>query len=397
MLNESTGQASTEKALLPGATLGVVGGGQLGRYFVIEARRLGYRTWVLDPDPSAPAMQLAEHPLVAAYDDAAALAKLGAACDAGPVEFENVPAASLEALARLCRVAPSASSICIAQDRDAEKRKAASLGLKPVPYAEIRTASDIPAAVTAAGLPAILKTSRLGYDGKGQVVCENQTDVETAFADMQGAVCVLERRIALAAEISVVLARGRGGDVAVFPIARNVHVNGILSTSSVPAAMRDSVLTDSVLAEAHELAVQMAEGLDYQGVMAVEFFVDEQGQILFNEMAPRPHNSGHYTLDATVTSQFEQQLRALCGLPLGSTELLRPVCMINLLGDLWSDGEEQSAPKWQHVFAADSAHLHLYGKSEARPGRKMGHINCLAESAELGTQMALKLHAQLPS
>jgi 5-(carboxyamino)imidazole ribonucleotide synthase len=366
--------------------VGVIGGGQLGRYFVLEARRLGYQTWVLDPDPAAPAMQLAEHTLAAPYDDAAALQQLAQTCDAVTVEFENVPAASLELIASHCRVAPSAASIRIAQDRDLEKQTAEKYGLKPVPYRAVVTADDIVDAVESVGLPAILKTSRLGYDGKGQVLCASRAAVEQAFAGMQQAACVLERRIELAAEISVVLARGYDASIAVFPIARNVHVNGILSTSTVPAEVSEQVLDD-----ARAQAIRLAQGLDYHGVLAVEFFVDEAGQVLFNEMAPRPHNSGHYTLDATVCSQFEQQLRALCGLPLGVTTLLSPVCMMNLLGDVWSKGQ----PDWHSVLQHGGAQLHLYGKQQARPGRKMGHINCLDVSADAATAAAQYLMERL--
>ena len=375
------------EALLPGATVGVVGGGQLGRYFVLEARRLGYHTWVLDPDENAPAMQLAEHKLVAAYDDTDALTALGQACDAVTIEFENVPAESLEHLATLCRVAPGADSIRIAQDRNVENSVAREHGLQPVPYAALRETGDIPAAVAAVGLPAIVKTARLGYDGKGQIVCQSEADVQAAFISQGRTVCVLEKRIELVAEVSVVLARGYAGDTAVFPISQNVHVNGILSTSTVPAS-----LDEALLDRARELALQLAEGLDYHGVLAVEFFIDAAGQILFNEMAPRPHNSGHYTLDATVCSQFEQQLRALCALPLGSTRLLSPVCMLNLLGDVWSHGE----PRWSSLFEREGAHLHLYGKAEARPGRKMGHVNCLAAGSGEAAALAELIDQELP-
>ncbi len=358
--------------LLPGAAVGVVGGGQLGRYFVLEARRLGFVTWVLDPDANAPAMQLAEYTIVANYDDTDALTKLGTACEAVTVEFENVPAQSLEQLSRLCQIAPSADNIRIAQDRDLEKRTAIQHGLTPVPYATIVYNGDIAEAVESVGLPAILKTARLGYDGKGQVVCHSVADVASAFDAVDGVLCVLERRIELQAEISVILARGFDHDVAVFPVARNVHVKGVLSTSTVPAALDNAVLDN-----AERQARELADGLDYHGVLAVEFFVDEQGNVLFNEMAPRPHNSGHYSLDATVCSQFEQQLRVLCRWPLGSTALLSPVCMLNLLGDAWVNGP----PDWSAAFSKTGAHIHLYGKAEARAGRKMGHVNCLDNSA----------------
>ncbi|NND89529.1 MAG: 5-(carboxyamino)imidazole ribonucleotide synthase [Granulosicoccus sp.] len=381
MKTPSSSDVQTVRALLPGASVGVIGGGQLGRYLVLEARRLGYVTWVLDPDAQAPAMQLAEHALVAAYDDAEALAALAEACDAVTIEFENVPARSLALLADRTRVAPSAEVVRVAQDRDLEKRSAEAQGLRPVPYATVECADDVAAAVAAVGLPAILKTSRLGYDGKGQIVCDSENAVFEALLVLQDAACVLERHITLAAEISVVLARGFSGEIAVFPISRNVHVNGILSTSTVPADV-----SAGILASAESQAIRLAEGLDYHGVLAVEFFIDERGQVYFNEMAPRPHNSGHYTLDATVCSQFEMQLRALCALPLGSTTLLSPVCMINLLGDVWSSG----TPDWHRVFEQAGAHLHLYGKHVARPGRKMGHINCLADSADSATAMAVQ-------
>lgn len=374
------------EALLPGATVGVVGGGQLGRYFVLEARRLGFHTWVLDPDENAPAMQLAEHRLIAAYDDRQALETLGAACDAVTVEFENVPAESLQQLARHCRVAPGADSIRIAQDRILEKQTAEQLGLQPVPFASLTKPDDIGPAVALVGLPAIVKTARLGYDGKGQVVCNTEAEVLKAFQDQGEVVCVLERRIELEAEVSVVLARGYDGETAVFPVAQNVHVNGILHTSTIPASVNESVVE-----RARQMALTLAEGLDYHGVLAVEFFIDADAQVLFNEMAPRPHNSGHYTLDATVCSQFEQQLRALCGLPLGSTKLLSPVCMLNLLGDAWTSKE----PDWLELFGQAGVHLHLYGKSEARPGRKMGHVNCLAATSSEGEALADLVNRQL--
>ena len=218
-------------------------------------------------------------------------------------------------------------------------------------------------------------------------MCQSEADVQAAFISQGQTVCVLEKRIELVAEVSVVLARGYAGDTAVFPIAQNVHVNGILSTSTVPAS-----LDEELLDRARKLALQLAEGLDYHGVLAVEFFIDAAGQILFNEMAPRPHNSGHYTLDATVCSQFEQQLRALCALPLGSTRLLSPVCMLNLLGDVWSQGE----PRWSSLFEREGAHLHLYGKAEARPGRKMGHVNCLAASSSEAVALAELMGQELP-
>ena len=366
--------------LAPGATLGVIGGGQLGRYFVLKARQFGYHVWVLDPDANAPAMQLASVPLVAAYDDEAALRKMGDACSAVTIEFENVPASSLELLEGMTQVAPSAGSVKLAQDRVLEKRQASDCGLQPVPYLIVDTRDDLLKDQNTVSYPAILKTSRLGYDGKGQRTCASVEDALAAFETFGGVSCVLEQRIELAAEISVVLARGFDGEVAVFPVAQNVHVDGILFTSTVPAEQ-----SAAIVALASEQATELAKAINHVGVLAVEFFIATDGSLYFNEMAPRPHNSGHYTLDATLCSQFEQQLRALCAQPLGATALLSPVCMLNLLGDLWLP----NTPDFASVFKAPACHLHLYGKSEPRAGRKMGHVNCLADASQSATQLAL--------
>jgi len=334
---------------------------------------------LLDPDANAPAMQLASTAIVGKYDDEAALKQLAEQCEAVTIEFENVPAASLTLLDKHTRIAPSAAVVEVAQDRHLEKQTAIKHGLQPVPYAEILHTDDIDKALSSITLPAILKSSRLGYDGKGQATCHTSEDVHKAFANLNGVPCVLEQRIDLQLEISVVLARGFDGKSECFPVAQNVHVNGILHTSTVPATA-----SDALQAKACDLATQFANGLDYVGVLAVEFFVDQQNQLLFNEMAPRPHNSGHYTLDATATSQFEQQLRALCAIPLGSTRLLSPVTMLNILGDSWGEGE----PNWHGLFSKDEARLHLYGKRDARPGRKMGHVNFLA-SKNVNTDFTL--------
>ncbi len=375
------------QALLPGASVGVIGGGQLGRYFVIAARRMGYVTYVLDPDESAPAMQLCEHKIVGAYDDEAALATLAKSCDAVTIEFENVPASSLELIANSTRIAPPVAAVTIAQERHAEKQAARKAGLQTAPYVVIKSSADIDSALDTITLPAIIKTSRLGYDGKGQQTCHSLEEVSAAFNELGEVECVLEQRINLKAEVSVVLARGADGQVACFPIAQNVHTNGILDTSVVPATTGEQHQQ-----QAQNMAIKFAHDMQYEGVLAIEFFIDEQDQLLFNEMAPRPHNSGHYTLDATQTCQFEQQLRALCALPLGSTQLLSPVCMLNVLGDSWPNSGE---PAWANVMQQDGAHLHLYGKAAARAGRKMGHINCLASSADAALAVATQLGAQL--
>jgi len=375
------------QALIPGASVGVIGGGQLGRYFVIAARRMGYVTYVLDPDGSAPAMQLCEHKIIASYDDEAALTTLAKSCDAVTIEFENVPASSLELIAGYTRIAPPAAAVTVAQERHAEKQAARDFGLQTAPYVVIKSQADIDTALDSIALPAIIKTSRLGYDGKGQQTCHTLEDVSAAFNDLGRVECVLEQRINLKAEVSVVLARGSDGQVACFPVAQNVHTNGILATSVVPATAGEQYQQ-----RAQDLAVKLAHGLQYEGVLAIEFFIDENDQLLFNEMAPRPHNSGHYTLDATQTCQFEQQLRALCALPLGSTQLLSSVCMLNVLGDIWPDKGE---PAWSAVMQKSGAHLHLYGKAAARPGRKMGHINCLAADSDTALANATELSTQL--
>ncbi len=379
--------SNNQRVLLPGASVGVIGGGQLGRYFVLEARRLGYVTWVLDSSENAPAVQVAEHKLIAAYDDAESLQTLADACDAVTIEFENVPAESLDQISGSTRVAPDKAAVEIAQDRHAEKQTARHFGLTTAPYALIESVDDIDAAAADVAFPAILKTSRLGYDGKGQQNCNSVDDVRAAFEEVDSVPCVLEQRIDLHCELSVVLARGADGQIACFPVAENVHANGILDTTRVPSSEPTSLLR-----EAQQLASELANGLSYEGVLAVEFFVDRNRQVLFNEMAPRPHNSGHYTLDATITSQFEQQLRVLCNLPLGPVDLLSPVCMLNVLGDSWPD---DGSPNWDAVLAEPGAHLHLYGKGEARPGRKMGHINCLAADAPTALALAHRLKSQL--
>jgi 5-(carboxyamino)imidazole ribonucleotide synthase len=360
-------------AILPGSTLGMLGGGQLGRMFVVAARSMGYEVIVLDPDAQSPAGGLASEHLARAYDDREALDYLARHCAVVTTEFENIPADTLAYLAQTVAVHPSADALQVAQHRLREKEFFRQQGLDTAGFMAIETEADVEAARDFA-FPAILKTATLGYDGKGQVVCDSFAVLEDAFRQMGGKAWVLEQRIDLACEVSVVLARSQHGEVTCFPIAENRHANGILDVTLVPAAI-PAELADKAL----DAATRIADGLDYCGVLAVEFFISSDARVLVNEMAPRPHNSGHYTLDACITSQFEQQLRMVCDLPAGSCELLRPVAMLNLLGDIWpADG----IPPWNEVLGCEQAKLHLYGKKEARPGRKMGHVNCLGDSRE---------------
>jgi 5-(carboxyamino)imidazole ribonucleotide synthase len=369
--------------ILPGTTVGVVGGGQLGRMFTLQARTMGYRIVVLDPDPHSPAGAVADRQIRAAYDDQRALADLSASCAAITTEFENVPATALERLARSSLVRPPVEAVATAQDRIAEKSFFQSRGFATAEFRPVRSLPELMAALAEIPLPALLKTSRLGYDGKGQASVENQEDAVRAFERFGRVPCVLEERVTLECELSVILARGADGDRAAFPVAENRHRDGILETSLVPAR-----ITETLAHQARDLAIGVADAMAYVGVLGVELFVARDGRLLVNEMAPRPHNSGHYTMDACSADQFEQQLRTLCGLPLARPWLLSPVAMVNLLGDLWDRGE----PRWEEALRRPGVRLHLYGKTEARPGRKMGHLNCLA--ANPGGALAIALETR---
>ncbi len=367
--------------ILPGATVGVVGGGQLGRMFTLQARTMGYGVVVLDPDPLSPAGAVANHHIRAAYDDERALSELSAACAAVTTEFENVPAATLEYLARSAMVRPPVAAVAVTQDRIAEKSFLRNNGFATAPFRPVRNQSELLDALGSIRLPALLKTSRLGYDGKGQAVIESKESALRAFDQLGGVSCVLESRLELERELSVIVARGADGDVAPFPVAENRHRDGILETSVVPAR-----ISEALAHEARELATAIAGAMAYVGVLGVELFVVRGGGLMVNEMAPRPHNSGHYTMDACSADQFEQQLRTLCGLPLARPWLLSPVAMVNLLGDLWSGGE----PRWEEALKRSGVRLHLYGKAEPRPGRKMGHLNCLAADPDRALALALQ-------
>jgi 5-(carboxyamino)imidazole ribonucleotide synthase len=373
--------------ILPEAILGVLGGGQLGRMFTAAARTMGYKVIVLDPDPHSPAAEFANEHVCAAFDDRAALEKLGRTCAAITTEFENVDAASMDFLAQFCPVRPSGKAVAIAQNRIREKTFLRDNGFETAPFAAINSKADIEPVLKQIGTPALLKISQFGYDGKGQATVNNLAEAIAAFEQMGSKPCVLEQRLNLKTEISVVVARDVNGSTVAYPAAENTHVGGILDISIVPAQV-----SDKLAQQATRDAQEVAKKLEYCGVMAVEFFVVEGDRLLINEIAPRPHNSGHYTMDACLTSQFDQQVRALCGLPLGDARLLSPVAMVNILGDIWKDN---APPPWDAVLNEPRAKLHLYGKREARAGRKMGHFTCIGNSVQEASALARELQLKL--
>lgn len=369
------------RAVLPGAmvhgqpaTLGVMGGGQLGRMFVHAAQAMGYFTAVLDPDADSPAGRVSHHHIQTAYLDAEGLAQLAQCCAAVTTEFENVPAPALAQLALQRPVAPSGDAVAIAQDRAAEKAHFVRCGVPVAPHALLQTPEQL-AAVPADLLPGILKTSRLGYDGKGQVRVSTRAALAAAWDDLKRVPCVLEKMLPLQAECSVIVARGADGQMVNFPVQLNLHREGILALTRVD----EGAVPAAVAAQAVAATRAIAEGLHYVGVLCVEFFMLEGGELVVNEMAPRPHNSGHYTMDACDQSQFELQVRTLAGLPLTQPRQHSPAMMLNLLGDLW---QADQSPDWAPVLALPGTHLHLYGKLSARPGRKMGHLNITGATPE---------------
>ncbi len=385
-------KAGDRSAVLPGEWLGMLGGGQLGRMFCHAAQSLGYKVAVLDPDNQSPAGAVADLHIQAAYDDTAALAQLAARCKAVTTEFENVPALSLDSLAQTCLTRPGAHAVAVVQDRIREKAFLDSSGVPVAPHRAVETNDDI-AGLPDALFPGILKAARLGYDGKGQVRVASREDTLQAFQDLGAEPCVLEALLPLQREISVVLARGADGATVVYPSATNEHRDGILAVSSVDAAQAD----DDITRQAQAATLRIAQALDYVGVMCVEFFVLQDGSLVANEIAPRPHNSGHYTLNASVASQFEQQARATAGMPLADTGSLCSVVMLNLLGDLWFEPGASTVrePDWASVLAVPGAQLHLYGKAEARRGRKMGHVNVLGRTLVQARERAGQVAAAL--
>jgi 5-(carboxyamino)imidazole ribonucleotide synthase len=373
----------------PPTWLGVMGGGQLGRMFAQAAQAMGYRVAVLEPSADCPAGQVAERLVEAGYDDAAGLDALAAQCLAVTTEFENVPADSLARLAQQVFVAPDAHGVSVAQDRIAEKKFfvdcAPKSGVMPAPHKVIASQDDIDA-IPDDLLPGILKTVRMGYDGKGQVRVRSREDVRAAFETMGQVTCLLEKMLPLAYEVSVLTARGADGTAVVYPIAENVHRDGILFTTTVPGPNVSADCARKAQAAARAIVAE----LGYVGVLCIEFFVLNDGSLVVNEMAPRPHNSGHYTMDACVTSQFAQQVRAMARLPLGDVRQHSPAVMLNILGDVWFDGDTDTPrqPAWDQVLALPGANLHLYGKDDPRRGRKMGHVTFVAPTlAEAQSQL----------
>ena len=378
-----------DSIISPGAWLGLLGGGQLGRMFCMAAQSMGYKVAVLDPGDESPAGSVADLHIRRDYLDPQGLEELARLCQGVTTEFENVPAKALEFLAGHCLVSPLAASVAVAQDRIREKQFIAAAGIAVAPHAVVRHASDLEA-VDPALFPAILKVARLGYDGKGQARVKSVDEARQAHAAFGDVPCVLEKMLALKSEISVVVARARDASVTTWPVAENEHKGGILDTSIVPARV-SAVLADA----AREAALALAGALDYVGILCVEFFVLEGDVLVVNEIAPRPHNSGHYSIDACVTSQFEQQARVLAGLPLGDTRQHTPAVMLNILGDGWTGSHAAQAPHWERVLALGQAKLHLYGKSQARPGRKMGHVTVLGVTLPEALATAAAVRAAL--
>jgi 5-(carboxyamino)imidazole ribonucleotide synthase len=373
MISSSTrpDAASQGQIIAPGATLGVLGSGQLGRMFTIAARRMGYRVHTFSPDQDTPTGQVADREITASYDDLDALRAFARDVAVVTFEFENVPSDAVHALDDLVPVRPSGAALYTAQQRGREKTFLSERGFPTVPFARASTLAELRDGVERIGMPVVIKSAAFGYDGKGQHKIARPNEIERVWNALEGREALVEKFVSLQAEISVIAARGLDGIVAEYPPFENRHSNHILDVTTAPALIPAPVAT-----RAREIARAILEAMDYVGVLCVEFFVTTDGELLVNELAPRPHNSGHLTFDAAVTSQFEQQVRAICGLPLGSTELLKPAAMANLLGDLWAEGE----PNWAAACRFPDVKLHLYGKTQPRPGRKMGLLTATARS-----------------
>ena len=374
------GVSAKPRVIGPGATIGVLGSGQLGRMFAIAARRMGYRVHTFSPDDDTPTGQVADVEVTASYDDLDALRAFARNVHVVTFEFENVPIEAVDAVEEYAPVRPAGVALHTAQQRAREKTFLADHGFPTAPFARALTLDELWAAVTQVGTPAVVKTAAFGYDGKGQHKIATPADVEQVWRAIGHQEAIVEKFVSLQAEMSVIAARGLDGDIVEYAPFENRHRNHILDLTTCPAA-----LPQPVLHRASQITRAILDELQYVGLLCVEFFVTTDGDLLVNELAPRPHNSGHLTFDASVTSQFEQQVRAICGLPLGSTELLRPAAMANLLGDLWVDGE----PNWAAACRFPDVKLHLYGKTEPRPGRKMGHLTATGRSVAEAQERAI--------
>lgn len=372
---------SATKVIPPGSTLGVFGGGQLGRMFVLAAREMGYRAHVFVPEQDAPASHVADETIVAPYDNLDAVRAFAKRVDVVTFEFENVPAQTAAAAEECTPVRPAGRVLAVAQHRLREKSMLKDAGLPVTPFQAVRSKAELDAALQRLAGPGVLKTAAWGYDGKGQTKVSGPEDAERAWSALQNDELILEQAIDFQCEVSVVAVRGLDGSEAFYGPIENQHRHHILDLSLYPARVDERLQREAV-----DLARQVVRALDVVGVLCVEFFVTRDGALLINEVAPRPHNSGHLTMDACVSGQFEQQVRAICGLPLGSTRLARPAAMANLLGDLWQAG----APRWERALALPDVRLHLYGKSEARPGRKMGHLTATAEDVDAAARLVLQ-------
>jgi 5-(carboxyamino)imidazole ribonucleotide synthase len=372
--------------ILPGATIGVFGSGQLGRMFAIEARKMGYRVHTFSPDSDTPTGQVSDIETSTAYSDLRAVEKFAQNVDVITFEFENVPSETVEIAAKFAPVHPRGDILHISQNRLREKTFFSENGFPVTPFRHIKLIEDIYPAIDQIGMPAVLKTAGFGYDGKGQYKIRATADIEPAFQSMNGTEAVLEAFVDFEKEVSVVCARDEVGNFVDYGVIENSHANHILDISFAPA-----IVPERSAVEAIDIARSIAECMNYVGTLCVEYFLTREGKLLVNELAPRPHNSGHLTFDACVTSQFEQQLRAVCGIPLGSTEFYRPAAMANLLGDLWEKGE----PNWAAAIADPDVKLHLYGKQEARPGRKMGHLTATGRTVEEAVRVVTSARERL--
>jgi 5-(carboxyamino)imidazole ribonucleotide synthase len=371
---------------LPGATIGVMGSGQLGRMFALAARRMGYRVHIFSPDKETPAGQFADREVTGAYEDEAAVRQFARDLDVLTFEFENIPRQTIDWCAAECEVRPASSVLHIAQNRLREKDFLSQAGIPVAPYRAARNESELRAAIEEIKTPAILKSAAFGYDGKGQRFIAEQSSVAELWRDRAGEELILEGAVDFEKEVSVIVARGPDGSVATFPVCENIHRDHILDVTVLPARV-----SPEVEKSAAGLARRIANQMELVGLLAVEMFLKRDGALLVNELAPRPHNSGHWTIEGCATSQFEQHVRAVCGLPLGSTDLLSPSAMANLLGDLWEGGE----PNWAAALAVPGVRLHLYGKHHPRPRRKMGHLTALASTAEAAIAAVTKAREAL--